>query len=57
MSVLNGVEIISSFLVLFAIIDVTESVLIFQNLESQNRVILELTETSGMPAAFLPSGK
>lgn len=39
MSVLNGVEIISAFLVLFAIIDVTGSVPIFLNLRSQNRTI------------------
>lgn len=36
---LNGVEIISAFLVLFAIIDVTGSVPIFLNLESQNKPI------------------
>lgn len=39
MSFLNGVEIISAFLVLFAIIDVTGSVPIFLNLESQNKPI------------------
>ncbi|MDR0422598.1 MAG: MarC family protein [Proteiniphilum sp.] len=39
MSVLNGVEIISAFLVLFAIIDVTGSVPIFLNLRSQNKTI------------------
>jgi multiple antibiotic resistance protein len=36
---LNGVEIISAFLVLFAIIDVSGSVPIFINLRSQNKVI------------------
>lgn len=35
----NAVEIISAFLVLFAIIDVTGSVPIFLNLKSQNRTI------------------
>ena len=35
----NGVEIISAFLVLFAIIDVTGSVPIFLNLKSQNKSI------------------
>ena len=39
MPVLNGVEIVSAFLVLFAIIDVTGSVPIFLNLKSQNRTI------------------
>ncbi|MEA5129023.1 MAG: MarC family protein [Proteiniphilum sp.] len=39
MAVLNGVEIVSAFLVLFAIIDVTGSVPIFLNLKSQNRSI------------------
>ncbi len=36
---LNGVEIVSAFLVLFAIIDVTGSVPIFLNLKSQNKTI------------------
>ena len=36
---LNGVEIVSAFLVLFAIIDVTGSVPIFLNLKSQNKSI------------------
>jgi len=36
---INGVEIVSAFLVLFAIIDVTGSVPIFLNLKSQNRTI------------------
>ncbi|MEA5062592.1 MAG: MarC family protein, partial [Petrimonas sp.] len=35
----NFVEIISAFLVLFAIIDVTGSVPIFLNLRSQNKII------------------
>jgi multiple antibiotic resistance protein len=39
MVILNGVEIISAFLVLFAIIDVTGSVPIFLNLQSQNKTI------------------
>lgn len=39
MSGLNGVEIVSAFLVLFAIIDVTGSVPIFLNLRSQNKTI------------------
>jgi len=39
MPVFNGVEIISAFLVLFAIIDVTGSVPIFLSLRSQNRTI------------------
>jgi multiple antibiotic resistance protein len=39
MSVLNIVEIISAFLVLFAIIDVTGSVPIFLSLRSQNKTI------------------
>lgn len=39
MAILNGVEIISAFLVLFAIIDVTGSVPIFLNLQSQNKTI------------------
>lgn len=39
MSVLNIVEIISAFLVLFAIIDVTGAVPIFLSLRSQNRTI------------------
>jgi multiple antibiotic resistance protein len=39
MSALNVVEIISAFLVLFAIIDVTGSVPIFLNLRSQNKTI------------------
>lgn len=36
---LNGVEIVSAFLVLFAIIDVTGSVPIFLNLRSKNKII------------------
>jgi len=36
---INGVEIVSAFLVLFAIIDVSGSVPIFINLRSQNKVI------------------
>ncbi|HOV71780.1 MAG TPA: MarC family protein [Dysgonamonadaceae bacterium] len=36
---LNGVEIVSAFLVLFAIIDVTGSVPIFLNLRSNNKII------------------
>jgi multiple antibiotic resistance protein len=36
---INGVEIVSAFLVLFAIIDVTGSVPIFLNLKSQNKTI------------------
>ena len=36
---LNGVELVSAFLVLFAIIDVTGSVPIFLNLKSQNKTI------------------
>ncbi|MCW1735082.1 MarC family protein [Anaerorudis cellulosivorans] len=36
---LNGVEIVSAFLVLFAIIDVTGSVPIFLNLKSKNKII------------------
>ncbi|MDR2815612.1 MAG: MarC family protein [Proteiniphilum sp.] len=39
MPVLNGLEIISAFLVLFAIIDVTGSVPIFLNLKSQDKTI------------------
>jgi multiple antibiotic resistance protein len=36
---INGVEIVSAFLVLFAIIDVSGSVPIFINLRSQNKII------------------
>ena len=36
---IDGLEIISAFLVLFAIIDVTGSVPIFLNLRSQNKTI------------------
>jgi len=39
MWIINGVEIVSAFLVLFAIIDVTGSVPIFLNLKSQNKTI------------------
>lgn len=39
MMAFNGVEIVSAFLVLFAIIDVTGSVPIFLNLRSQNKTI------------------
>lgn len=39
MMVFNGVEIVSAFLVLFAIIDVTGSVPIFLNLRSQDKTI------------------
>lgn len=39
MAILSGVEIISAFLVLFAIIDVTGSVPIFLNLKSQQKTI------------------
>ena len=35
----NGVEVVSAFLVLFAIIDVTGSVPIFLNLKSQDKTI------------------